>query len=362
MYELNLKLKTHQYPIFIGNSILQKSNILRSVCINKSAIVLVTNHTISTLWKQYIIDAFKVLSIQFYEFVIPDGEEYKNIETIEKCITFLLKKNCNRDIILIAFGGGVIGDITGFVASIYQRGVSYIQIPTTLLAQVDASIGGKTGVNHTLGKNMLGVFWHPDAVIIDTNFLNTLSRKQLVSGMAEVVKYGIIFDELFFNWLEKKYYELLNLKKEDILYCIKKCCEFKVNVVIKDERESYLRTILNLGHTFGHAIESYIGYGKYLHGEAISIGIVMAARTAEILNIINTVDVQRIIYLLKKIGLPTIAPKNMNPDEYIPYMIKDKKSINNGKIRLILPKKIGHVEIYSDIENKIILRAISNAS
>ncbi|QCI26938.1 3-dehydroquinate synthase [Buchnera aphidicola (Thelaxes californica)] len=357
MHKLKMNLTNCSYPILVGSSIFKKNHIL-NIIKNKSTIVLITNVTIATLWKKYIFNFSKKINIQYYEFIISDGEEYKSMLTVEKCITFLLKKQCNRDTILIALGGGVIGDLTGFIAGIYQRGIEYIQVPTTLLAQVDASIGGKTGVNHVLGKNMLGVFWHPSSVIIDTNFLNTLSKQEFLSGMAEVIKYAIIFDKDFFHWLEKKYIDLINLNTESILYCVKKCCELKISIVEKDEREKNIRAFLNLGHTFGHAIEAYFKYEKWLHGEAVSMGIVIATKIAYLLKLISQTELLQIIDLLKNLGLPITAPKNMKSSEYISYMHNDKKSFSNGKIRLILPKKIGEVFICENIDNNIILQAI----
>lgn len=258
---------------------------------------------------------------------------------------------------LIALGGGVIGDLTGFAAAIYQRGVRFIQIPTTLLSQVDASVGGKTGVNHLLGKNMIGSFWQPSSVIIDINFLKKLPYNELVSGMAEVIKYAIVFDEKFFHWLEENIKNLLLLDNSLIPYCIKKCCELKAKIISLDERENNFRALLNFGHTYGHAIEAHSGYGNWLHGEAISVGMVMASRASEIMGFLNKTDYKRILSLLKKTGLPIQGPKNMSAASYLPYMMRDKKVIS-GEIRLVLPISIGKAKIYSGIDKNVILNSI----
>ncbi|WP_343155116.1 3-dehydroquinate synthase [Buchnera aphidicola (Kurisakia onigurumii)] len=354
--QLNLKNNTG-YPIFIGSEILN-DDILINFFTKKQVFVLITNTTISSLWKNSFVDFFKKNEIKLYEIIIEDGEKYKNINEVEKVITFLLKNNCNRNTVLIALGGGVIGDLTGFVASIYQRGIKYVQIPTTLLSQVDASLGGKTGVNHVLGKNMIGSFWHPMVVFSDIKFLNTLPRHELISGIAEIVKYAILFDESFFQWIEENYLKIINLDAYYLSYCIKKCCEWKIKIVSEDERENNNRALLNLGHTYGHAIESYMNYKKWLHGEAVSVGMVIAARTAEILGVITSKHVNRIIFLLKNIGLPVRAPKRMNIEDYMMYMINDKKLLSNKKIRLILPTGIGVAKIFNDVDHNTIFKAV----
>lgn len=320
--------------------------------------MLITNTTLKKLYLDNLINIFKKKQIFFDISIIPDGEEYKTLSTVQKILSNLLEKKHDRTTTLIAFGGGVIGDITGFCASIYQRGVNFIQIPTTLLAQVDASIGGKTGVNHSLGKNMIGTFYQPISVIIGLNFLQSLPKKELISGMAEVIKYGIILDANFFSWLENNIKPIFMLDKKIIKYCIHKCCKFKIKIIEKDIKDkNNVRAVLNLGHTYGHAIERYVGYGNWSHGEAISVGIVMASLTSVYIQKLNFKDFKRIKKLLKNFGLPVIGPKNFLPEEYIKYMMRDKKTIAK-KLNIILPHKIGKVILHTGIKKDFLLKSI----
>ncbi|WP_343182492.1 3-dehydroquinate synthase [Buchnera aphidicola] len=351
-----VKTKDHEYPIFIGKNIFEnKSNF--DFFSSGNRLILVTNNTIEKCWKKKIINNILMYPVLLDEFILPDGESYKNLDSVNLLLSYLLKNNHNRNSILLALGGGVIGDLTGFVASIYQRGIKFIQVPTTLLSQVDAAIGGKTGVNHILGKNMIGTFYQPSAVFTDINFLFTLPKRQLISGFAEVIKYAISFNFNFFLWIEKNFVNLLSMNLNDLLYCIRTCCEIKSHIVHLDEREKGMRALLNLGHTYGHAIEAYFKYSYWLHGEAVSIGMVMACRTAELLGLISTTTVTRVINLLNQFGLPVYAPKNMLPEKYIQYMLRDKKNTTNG-INLILPCDIGKTEIFKNIDQKIIISAI----
>lgn len=359
MEQLQVILGKRSYPINIGSKIIQEDNIFWPLKPGDQA-MLVTNKTLANLLKDKIFYHLRKSGVKVDQVILSDGEQYKTLSEMELIISALLEKNYSRDTTLIALGGGVIGDLTGFAASIYQRGIRFIQIPTTLLAQVDASIGGKTGVNHLLGKNMIGSFWQPSSIIIDIDFLKTLPRIELVSGIAEVIKYAIIFDKCFFSWLEEHIEKILLLDRTLLAYCIKKCCELKSKLIALDERENNLRALLNLGHTYGHAIEAHVGYGSWLHGEAISAGIVMAARTSEILGYLKSIDYQRIIALLKRSGLPIKGPKNMSASSYLPYMMRDKKVIS-GEIRLVLPVSIGKSKIYSNIEKNIILSAIKDS-
>ncbi|CAL4324313.1 3-dehydroquinate synthase [Buchnera aphidicola (Periphyllus testudinaceus)] len=354
-----IPLQEKSYPIIIGIDIFNNNDIFSYFKKNKRYI-LITNSTLLNIWVKKIIKIFKIHKIYIEIISIPDGERFKSLKEVNYIITELLKKNCGRDTVLIAFGGGVIGDITGFVASIYQRGIEFIQIPTTLLSQVDASVGGKTGVNHILGKNMIGTFFQPKNVIIDLLFLSTLPKKELFSGFSEVVKYSIIFDKKFFLWLENNFLNLIKLNKKCLFYCIKRCCQLKAKVISIDEKEHGCRALLNFGHTYGHAIESYLGYKNILHGEAVSIGMVIASRTSEIFGFLNNKNINRIISLLKKFNLPVIPPYDMPLKKYIFYMKKDKKNIF-GNIRLILPYKIGVVKIYDNVTEKIIFSAVTNS-
>ncbi|CAL4324303.1 3-dehydroquinate synthase [Buchnera aphidicola (Chaitophorus sp. 3695)] len=351
-----VNLKEKSYPIIIGYKLFNKDYILKYFKEKKKYIVI-TNNTLLNLWKNYFHKYLKKNNIFIDIISISDGESYKSLAQVNDIITKLLIKDYGRDSILIAFGGGVIGDLTGFIASIYQRGIEFIQIPTTLLSQVDASVGGKTGVNHNLGKNMIGSFWQPKYVIIDLFFLSSLPQKEFLSGFAEVIKYAIIFDKKFFCWIENNVHKLKNLDKNTLSYCVQRCCELKTKIVLLDEKEKNCRALLNLGHTYGHAIESHMNYKNLLHGEAVSIGIVLALETSKIIGILKKDVYQRIILLLKCFNLPVMPPKNIPLSSYILYMKKDKKNIL-GKIRLVLPSNIGIVKIYNNISPKIILSAI----
>ncbi|VFP85106.1 3-dehydroquinate synthase [Buchnera aphidicola (Cinara splendens)] len=354
--KVHVNLKNSSYDISIGCNIL-KNFFISTILLNNTNNVIITNNTIENMiFKNKLYDINKNIK-NIPIFSIPDGEFYKNLKEVENIIYFLLKKPYGRDVTLIAIGGGVVGDITGFVASIYQRGVNFFQVPTTLLAQVDASIGGKTGVNHILGKNMIGSFWQPKGVLIDIDFLSTLPREHIISGMAEIIKYAIIFDYKFFMWLEKNCFKILQLQKDTLLYCIKKCCELKALVIESDEKESNLRFFLNLGHSFAHAIEAYVGYGKWLHGEAVSVGIVMSAYLSVQLNMLHKDCLSRIKNIFYRIGLPIKGPKSMLPQDYLEFMLRDKKVLS-GRIRLILPVSIGKVKLFSSIENTNILQFI----
>lgn len=356
MERLKVVLGARSYPISIGSDIIQEDNIFWPLKPGNPA-MLVTNKTLANLLKDQVLFHLRKSGIKIDQIILSDGEQYKTLNEMELILSALLEKQHGRDTTLIALGGGVIGDLTGFAASIYQRGIRFIQIPTTLLSQVDASVGGKTGVNHLLGKNMIGSFWQPSSVIIDINFLKSLPYKELISGMAEVIKYAIILDEQFFCWLEDNLKEILLLDHQAMSYCIKKCCALKSQLIALDEREKNLRALLNLGHTYGHAIEVHAGYGNWLHGEAVSVGMVMAARTSELLGYLKKSDFKRILTLLKRIGLPVRGPKNMSAASYIPYMMRDKKVIS-GEIRLVLPVSIGKAKIYNNVDKNIILSAI----
>ncbi|MBZ2279087.1 3-dehydroquinate synthase, partial [Buchnera aphidicola] len=264
--QIQVILGKRSYPISIGSGIIKKDNIFWPLKPGNQA-MLVTNKTLANLLKDQVFYHLRKSGIKVDQVVLSDGEQYKTLNEMELIISALLEKKHARDTTLIALGGGVIGDITGFAASVYQRGVNFIQIPTTLLSQVDASVGGKTAINHLLGKNMVGSFWQPSSVIIDIDCLNTLPHNELISGMAEVIKYAIILDSAFFSWLEEHVEKVLELHHKYISYCIKKCCTLKAKLISVDEREKNLRALLNLGHTYGHAIEVHAGYGSWLHGE-----------------------------------------------------------------------------------------------
>ncbi|CAL4324609.1 3-dehydroquinate synthase [Buchnera aphidicola (Chaitophorus populicola)] len=354
--KINVVLKEKSYPIIIGYKLFNQDCILRYFK-KKKKYIIITNNTLLNLCTKHFYKYLKKNNIYVDIIYISDGESYKSLHEVNNIITQLLNKDYGRDTILIAFGGGVIGDLTGFIASIYQRGIEFIQVPTTLLSQVDASVGGKTGVNHNLGKNMIGSFWQPKYVFIDLFFLSSLPKKEFLSGFSEVIKYAIIFDKKFFYWIKSNSCKLKKLDKNALLYCIYKCCKLKAKIISLDEKETSCRALLNLGHTYGHAIESYMNYNNILHGEAVSIGIVLALQTAQVLGILKKNISEKIILLLKFFNLPVLPPKNMPILSYILYMKKDKKNIL-GKIRLVLPSNIGIVKIYDNISQKIIISAI----
>lgn len=316
--------------------------------------MLVTNETLAPLYLDTVRSALEQSGVNVDSVILPDGEQYKSLAVMDTVFTALLQKPHGRDTTLVALGGGVIGDLTGFAAASYQRGVRFIQVPTTLLSQVDSSVGGKTAVNHPLGKNMIGAFWQPVSVVVDLNCLKTLPKRELASGLAEVIKYGVILDGEFFSWLENNIDALLALDDTAMAYCIRRCCELKAEVVAADERETGLRALLNLGHTFGHAIEAEMGYGNWLHGEAVAAGMVMAARTSERLGQFRAQDTQRIIELLKRAGLPVRGPQEMSAQAYLPHMMRDKKVLA-GEMRLVLPLAIGSSELRGGVPHDVVL-------
>ncbi|WP_158771260.1 3-dehydroquinate synthase [Paraglaciecola sp. L1A13] len=350
MTTLTVKLGERSYPIFIQPSLLTQVNKLADY-IKTNKAVLVTNTVVDPLYSQTIIDSLPDIEIQ--KIVIADGEQYKNLASFEHVITQLLSMSAARDTTLIALGGGVIGDLTGFVAASFQRGMPFIQIPTTLLSQVDSSVGGKTAVNHPLGKNMIGAFYQPKAVFIDTTTLQTLPSKEFSAGMAEVIKYGIIYDKAFFEWLEKNTAQLISQDVDALQYAIARCCEIKAEIVAIDERESGLRALLNLGHTFGHAIEAEQGYGNWLHGEAVSAGMVLAAQAGQMKGWMSDKEVQRIVALLEAFALPIAPPAEMNYQTFMQHMVHDKK-VQAGKLNYILPTTIGEAVVTSDLDETLL--------
>lgn len=359
MEKITVGLQERSYPIHIGAGLFEDLYTLLPLR-SKDSVMLVTNPTVESLYAEKIANVLKGMGLRVDQAVLPDGEHYKTLATLEHLFTALLENQHGRDTTLIALGGGVIGDITGFAAASYQRGVRYIQLPTTLLAQVDSSVGGKTGVNHPLGKNMVGAFWQPAAVIIDVDCLSTLPKREFTSGMAEVVKYGIIADADFFTWIEAHLAAILALETPALTYCIRRCCELKAQVVAADEFETGQRALLNLGHTFGHAIETHLGYGTWLHGEAVAAGMIMAAKTAQRLGLLPSQQTERIRHLLARLGLPTNGPKEMSPEDYLPHMLRDKK-VQNGQLRLVLPRTIGCADVLTNVAHDVVLAAINDS-
>ena len=344
MQTLHVELGDRSYPIHIGQGLLDQSELLRSAITGRSALV-VTNTTVAPLYRQRLDAA--LVGLKTSTVVLPDGEAYKSIESLQKIWDALIEGRFDRNTTLIALGGGVIGDITGFAAASYQRGVNFIQIPTTLLSQVDSSVGGKTGINHPGGKNMLGAFWQPQVVIADTDTLNTLPDRELSAGLAEVIKYGLIYDEAFLSWIEANIDALRAREPQALAYAIRRSCEIKADVVSQDERETGLRAILNLGHTFGHAIENAQGYGNWLHGEAVGAGMCMAARLSELEGCLSAAEVERTRRIIQRAGLPTHAPATMSLAQFTHLMGIDKKVLD-GKLRLILLNHIGEAAVRAD--------------
>jgi 3-dehydroquinate synthase len=345
MNTIKVELAERSYPIYIESKLFDSNNLLSSH-ISGKRVCIVTNTIVHPLYSNKI----KALLTEFEidEVILPDGEAEKSLANFDKIMSHLLASNHGRDSTLIALGGGVIGDITGFAAACYQRGINFIQIPTTLLAQVDSSVGGKTAVNHPLGKNMIGAFYQPKAVFIDTDTLATLPKREFNAGMAEVIKYGILGDADFFNWLEANQAAIKSADKDILSTMIQRCCQCKADIVAADEKESGLRALLNLGHTFGHAIEAEQGYGVWLHGEAVATGMVLAAKLAVLRNLMQASELRRIESLLTVFDLPLEAPKTMTFDDFIKHMNRDKKNIN-GKLRFIVPNAIGQCEMRDDI-------------
>lgn len=343
MQTLTVELGKRSYPIHIGRGLLRRADLLLPYLPHKRAVV-VTNTTVAPLYLEPLRATLKNNGIEIIDIILPDGELHKNSETLGQIYNGLLVHRCERNTPLIALGGGVIGDMTGYAAATYLRGVPFIQIPTTLLSQVDSSVGGKTGINHPLGKNMIGAFYQPQVVLIDFTTLNTLPDEELSAGIAEVIKYGLIRDLPFFEWLEQNVEKLLARDAEALRYAIAHSCQNKAEVVGNDERESGERALLNLGHTFGHAIENGMGYGAVLHGQAVAIGTLMAADLSQRLGWIGKEDVERTRRLLERANLPSEGPPSLDTETYLQLMGLDKKVIG-GKLRFVLLKAIGHAAV-----------------
>ena len=358
MERLTVTLGERSYPIIIAAGLFNDPASFLPLTAGDQ-VMLVTNETLAPLYLDKVRTVLEQSGVKVDSVILPDGEKYKSLAVMDTVFTALLQKPHGRDTTLIALGGGVIGDLTGFAAASYQRGVRFIQVPTTLLSQVDSSVGGKTAVNHPLGKNMIGAFWQPVSVVVDLDCLQSLPARELASGLAEVIKYGIILDADFFAWLEEHMDALLALDEKTMAYCIRRCCELKADVVAADERETGLRALLNLGHTFGHAIEAEMGYGNWLHGEAVAAGMVMAARASERLGQFTAAETQRIITLLQRAGLPVSGPQEMSAQAYLPHMMRDKKVLA-GQLRLVLPLGIGKSEVRGGVSHEVVLGAIAD--
>ena len=343
--ELKVELGDRSYPIVIGQGLLGAYDL--TPWVSGSQVMIVTNETVAPLYLERAKACFPGKSVDVV--TLPDGEKFKDWQTLNLIFDRLLERRHSRKTTLAALGGGVIGDMAGFAAACYQRGVPFIQMPTTLLSQVDSSVGGKTGINHPLGKNMVGVFHQPNIVLIDTDSLTTLPPREVSAGLAEVIKYGLIRDVPFLEWLEINIDALVRLEPEAIGEAIFRSCQCKADVVAADEREGGLRAILNLGHTFGHAIETYAGYGNWLHGEAVGTGMMMASDLSLREGMISADDHQRALALIRRAGLPERAPKGMTPDDFMSLMAVDKKNVD-GKLRLVLMRALGDAFVTADAQ------------
>ncbi|MDD4912935.1 MAG: 3-dehydroquinate synthase [Sideroxydans sp.] len=355
MQTLTVGLEERSYPIYIGNELLNVVELLKPYLHRKRAIV-VSNTTVAPIYLERLVNSLISIGVKVESIVLEDGERYKNSESLGKIYDALLSCRSERTTPLIALGGGVIGDMTGYAAATYLRGVPFIQIPTTLLSQVDSSVGGKTGINHPLGKNMIGAFYQPQVVIADVSTLNTLPDNELKAGLAEVIKYGLIRDLPFLEWLEANMENLVKRETDFLQYAIARSCENKAEVVGLDERESGERALLNLGHTFGHAIENGMGYGVWLHGEAVAAGTVMAVMLSQRMGWLTEQDVARVRSLFQRAGLPTVGPK-MGADKYLNLMGLDKK-VEDGKVRFVLLKSLGQAVLTSDVPESLLVQSI----
>lgn len=345
--ELKVELAERSYPIIIGQGLLGSYDLTPWVA--GTQVMIVTNETVAPLYLEKAIACFPGKQVDVV--TLPDGENYKNWQTLNLIFDRLLEQRHSRTTTLAALGGGVIGDMAGFAAACYQRGVPFIQMPTTLLSQVDSSVGGKTGINHPLGKNMVGAFHQPNIVLIDTDSLATLPAREVSAGLAEVIKYGLIRDEAFLTWLETNIEQLMAGAPAALAEAIYRSCLCKAEVVAVDEREGGLRAILNLGHTFGHAIETFAGYGNWLHGEAVGTGMLMASDLSLREGLISLADQHRALALIRRARLPERAPEGMSSEDFRSLMAVDKKNVD-GKLRLVLMRALGDAFVTADVSEQ----------
>ena len=343
MHIETVNLEDNSYPIFIGEGASLSLENFDGYIAGKD-IAIVTNEVVAPLYLNEISDLFSNMNV--IEYILPDGEQEKKLKTVHKIIDRLMEAGFGRDSTLIALGGGVVGDITGFTASIFMRGINFIQLPTTLLAQVDASVGGKTAVNHKSGKNLIGSFYQPKCVICDSIFLATLKASEISAGLAEVIKYGLIYDSEFFLWLQKNIQQIVSNDPAAVAHVVQRSCAIKAEIVAQDEKEQSVRALLNFGHTFGHAIEKLTGYGNWTHGDAVAVGMVLAARLSEKMSLITPEDVQNIKEILTAANLPISLP-NVEPAELLAAMQSDKK-VKDRNIQLVLLKNIGEAFLTAD--------------
>ncbi len=356
METLTVDLGDRSYPIFIGGGLLERAE-LPEPYLGDGRIVVVSNETVAPLYLERVTALF---GASFgAAIILPDGEKHKTLDNINRIYDRLLELKCDRKTTLVALGGGVIGDMAGFAAATYQRGIGYIQLPTSLLAQVDSSVGGKTGVNHPRGKNMIGAFYQPRCVLIDTTVLSTLPQREVKAGLAEVLKYGLIDDAEFFAWLAAQSESLLALDPDQLGHAISICCQSKAAIVAKDEKEAGVRALLNLGHTFGHAIETAAGYGNWLHGETVAMGMVMAADLSLRKDWIGASTAAEIRTVLEEnYGMPVIPPADIRVEDYLDLMASDKKA-ERGRIRFILLRAIGQAVLEGNVEPELLEQTLT---
>ncbi len=360
MKTVQVELGNRTYPITISKGILEDIGSSLSRFGFSSPLALVSNTTVFPLYGATVSRSLSLSGFSCKEIILPDGEEYKTLASAEKIVDALLQARLDRKSAIIALGGGVIGDGAGFAASIYKRGIDFIQIPTTLLAQVDSSVGGKTGVNHPRGKNMIGTFWQPRLVWIDIDTLASLPRRELLAGISEIIKYGIIGDRDLFDYLERTARNILGLEGDTLRHIIRRSCQIKADIVSRDEREGGIRTILNFGHTIGHALETATGYKVFLHGEAVAIGMLVEAEIANLMGLLHHEEVLGIRRLLHAYGLPTAIPRDIDLEIFFAAMKLDKKAVS-GTIRFILPDRIGSVAVHSSVPESAIRKAVEQA-
>ena len=356
MQTLRVELGERAYPIHIGERLLSDASLVLPF-LDLPRVAIVTNTTVAPLYLQQLSAALRAQGVEVISIVLEDGERYKNWATLNRIYDALLEQRCDRKTTLIALGGGVVGDLAGFAAATYMRGIPFVQVPTTLLAQVDSSIGGTTGINHPLGKNMIGAFYQPRLVLADTAVLATLPPRELSAGLAEVIKHGLIRDAAFVAWLEQNVEKLLACDAAALAHAVRRCCEIKAAVVAEDERETGVRALLNFGHTFGHAIESALGYGEWLHGEAVAAGMVMAAELSRRMGFIAQADADRIVALLKRAKLPVAQP-GIAPARLLELMAVDKKT-EGGRLRFVLLDRIGAGSIRDQVPADLLQQALA---
>ena len=357
MESITVGLGERSYPIYIGTN-LEYGKLIKQALPKVKDLMVVTNDTVGPLYFEKVQKSLQEQGFNVHECVLKDGECYKTLDSWWQILTTLLEQQFGRDGAIVALGGGVVGDMAGFAASVYQRGIPFVQIPTTLLAMVDSSVGGKTAINHPLGKNMIGTFYQPKAVMADLNCLKTLPQKEISAGLGEVVKTGIIYDKEFFDFLKNDIEKTFDHDLATISHIVKRCCEIKAAVVSQDEKEHGLRAILNFGHTFGHAIEAYLGFGTWLHGEAVGLGMVIASALALDRKLISKDDFDNMLELCQSAKLPTVIPERMTGNDFIEHMRHDKK-VRHGVIRYVLPVRIGEVKIFSDVSDDEVRSLIS---